>query len=81
MANQLIETPNGCKIDNGRCFDRLEWIDTTQTIYAYFRDGSEYEYFGLDEADARDWLAQLDPGCWFNKQIWPGTYIRRRPPN
>ena len=81
MAERLENTPNGCRIDNGRCFDRLEWEPETQSVAAYFHDGSEYRYFGLDADQVADWLGQLDPGCWFNHRLWPGTYIRTKPPD
>ena len=81
MENRLEETPNGCRLDNGRCFDRLEWDAATLSVYAYFHDGSEYEYFGLSEEEALLWLSQVDPGCFFNKLIWPGSYIRRKKPD
>lgn len=81
MAQALTETPGGCKIDNGRCFDRLEWEEATQSVYAYFRDGSQYRYFGIPKQEALDWMGRIDPGCWFNKELWPGQYVRLRPPN
>lgn len=81
MANELQETPNGCRIDNGRCFSNLELDEKTGVVHATFRDGSEYDYFGLSNDEARLWLSQLDPGCFFNKMIWPGQYVRTRAPD
>ena len=81
MAERLELTPNGCRIDNGRCFDRLEWEADTHSVYAYFRDGSEYRYFGLSDEEAEHWMSMLDPGCFFNHQIWPGKFEKTKGPN
>lgn len=81
MAAEKYETPGGCRIDNGRCFTRLEFDEARATVFAIFRDGSEYEYYGLSADEARAWLDRLDPGCYFNGIIWPGDYRRTRPPD
>lgn len=74
-------TPNGCSRFNGRCFDRLEWEAERQTVYAYFRDGSEYRFSGIDESEAILWINLLDSGCYFNAYIRPGDYVRLRGPD
>jgi len=81
MADELFFTPGGCRIDNGRCFQSLDFDPARQVVTAHFRDGSVYEYFGIDGGLALDWLARIDPGCYFNHQLWPGDYRRVRPPD
>lgn len=76
MADDKDFTPNGCRIDNGRCFALLEWDDAEAAVRAVFHDGSEYLYHGLGKADAEDWIAMVDPGCFFNMNIWPGTFTK-----
>lgn len=78
MAEQY--TPNGCRFDNGRCFNRLEWDDTDNSVIAYFTDGSTYKYFGFSRDEADEWFSQLDPGCFFNFRIWPGTFRKLNGP-
>jgi hypothetical protein len=73
-------TPNGCSYFNGRCFDRLEIEADGRTVYAYFRDGSEYVFTGLSEVEAVTWLAMYDAGCYFNKEIRPGEFTRIKGP-
>ena len=74
-------TPNGCSYFNGRCFERLELEDGNTSVYAYFHDGSEYRFTGLTEVEAIFWVNQFDAGCYFNKEIRPGNYVRLRPPS
>lgn len=81
MADEIDTTPGGCRIWKGRCFERLEWEEDTATVFAYFHDGSIYRYFGLPKDEALAWIARLDPGCYFNGQIWPGKYVRIKPPD
>lgn len=78
MAEEF--TPNGCRFDNGRCFDRLEWDESDSSVLAYFHDGSTYKYFGLSRDDAELWMNQKDPGCYFNFNLWPGTFRKLNGP-
>lgn len=81
MADQIFQTPGGCRIDNGRCFQLLEWREDEQGVFARFTDGSEYLYTGLAREYAEAWIAQIDPGCRFNRQIWPGQFSKLRGPD
>jgi hypothetical protein len=80
MADDIPLTDHGCRADRGRCFDRLDWEEATQSVYAYFRDGSEYRFSGVPREQALAWIGMADPGCYFNHKLWPGTFVRTRPP-
>lgn len=81
MAADLEFTPGGCRIDNGRCFTSLDYDPIRQLVTAQFRDGSIYEYYGIAGDEAIAWLTQLDPGCYFNHNVWPGDYRRVKAPD
>ena len=74
-------TPNGCRFDNGRCFDRLELEPGEESIYAYFRDGSEYRFVNLEPVVAILWISQFDAGCFFNHHIRPGDFEKLKGPD
>jgi hypothetical protein len=78
--NDDRRTPNGCSCFHGRCFDKLELQADPSQVYAWFHDGSEYLFMGLDPAEAILWVSLFDQGCYFNKYIWPGDYVKVKGP-
>jgi hypothetical protein len=76
MEAIVTRTPRGCRIDNGVCFAALEYDPGPMEMHATFNDGSEYVFHGITPDVAADWLSAGDPGCYFNRSIYPGTFTK-----
>ena len=80
VADDLVNTPGGCRIFRGRCFASLEFDENLREVRAEFTDGSIYLYEGVPKRIADSWFERLDPGCFFNSSGKPWPFTRIKPP-
>jgi hypothetical protein len=81
--NGEARTPGGCRVDNGRCVQSIDW-NYSKDYCRFVVGGSAYYYVGTGIGQLIfEMVSNGDPGCYWNHSLgWnrPGAGLLKEEP-